>query len=179
MATGLGWTTRPGRVRRAAVRRADRDGRGARPCLIGGLVDCRSHRRREPGTGFWHHRPMRRGHVPRERENYPYQHGAGCRGEPCPTAGAEEPSRSRLSTHDTTPSHGNAAYQRAEQRGLASSELFLLSTFRVRRCGQPPLVLSQEVAPGCARLGQRGLVGPAGGVSAQVTMTTGDGTSAG
>jgi hypothetical protein len=122
MATGPGRTRGPGRVRHAAVRRADRNGRGARPRLIGGLVDCRSHRRREPGTGLWHHRPMRCGHIPRERENYPYQHGADCRGESRPTAGAEEPSRSRLSTHDTFPSHGNAAYQRAEQRGLASSE---------------------------------------------------------
>ena len=77
---------------------ADCDRRGARPMSIGGLVDCRSHRRRESGTGLWHLRYMRSGYIPRERENYPYQHGADCRGEPRPTAGAGEPSWSRLST---------------------------------------------------------------------------------
>ena len=114
MATGPGRTTRPGRVRRAAVRRADCDRRGARPCLIGGLVDCRSHRRCESGIGLWHLRYMRSGYIPRERENYPYQYGADGRGEPRPTAAAGEPSWSRLSTHAILPSHGNAAYQRAE-----------------------------------------------------------------
>ena len=135
MATGPGRTTRRGRVRHAAVRRAGCDGRGARPCLIGGLVDCRPHRRREPGTGLRHLGPMRCGHIPRERENYPYQHRADCRGEPRPTAGTEEPPWSRLSTHDIFPSHGNAAYQRAEQRGLASSEGYFSPL--LERCPRP------------------------------------------
>ena len=135
MATGPGRTTRRGRVRRAAVRRAGCDGRGARPCLIGGLVDCRPHRRREPGTGLRHLGPMRCGHIPRERENYPYQHRADCRGEPRPTAGAGEPPWSRLSTHDIFPSHGNAAYQRAEAaRAGVIGRLFLPL---LERCPRP------------------------------------------
>src|SRR5271165_7606249 len=50
MATSPGRTTRPGRVRRAAVRRADCDRRGARPCLIGGIVDCRPTVGASPGS---------------------------------------------------------------------------------------------------------------------------------
>ena len=141
MATGAGRTARPGRVGRAEVRRAGCDGRGARPCLIGGLVDCRPHRRREPGTGLRHLGPMRCGHIPRERENYPYQHRADCRGDPRPTAGTEEPPWSRLSTHDIFPSHGNAAYQRAEAaRAGVIGRLFLplLERCPVRGTGCSP-----------------------------------------
>ena len=66
--------------------------------------------------------PVRSGHVPGERDDDPYQHGADGGREPRPTAGTEEPSRSRPSMHSISPWHGNAAYQRAEAARATSSE---------------------------------------------------------
>ena len=58
--------------------------------------------------------PRRRCHVPRECEDNPYQHGAdgGCEPGP-PTAGAEEPLRSRPSMQ-ASPLGTDGAYHRAE-----------------------------------------------------------------
>ncbi len=123
MAAGAGGTTGCSTGRRhAAVRKVGRDGRRARPCLISRLVDRRPYRRRQPGTRLRHGRAVRSGHIPSERENNAYQHGADGGGEPRPTAGAEEPSRSRPSMHSISPWHGNAAYQRAEATRATSSE---------------------------------------------------------
>jgi len=122
MAAGASRITRYGRVRRAAVRKVGCDGRRARPCLISRLVDRRPYRRRKPGTRLRHLRPMRRGHVPGERDHNPYQHGADCGREPRPTAGTEEPSRSRPSMHSISPWHGTGAYHRAEATRVVSPE---------------------------------------------------------
>ncbi len=123
MAAGADGTTGCGTGRRrTAVRKVGRDGRRARPCLISRLVDRRPDRRHKPGTRLRHLRPMRRGHVPGERDDDPYQQRADCGREPRPTAGTEEPSRSRPSMHSISPWHGTGAYHRAEATRALSPE---------------------------------------------------------
>jgi hypothetical protein len=107
---GAGQTARFGRGRYRAVRQAGRGGHHARPGLIGRLVDRRPDRRRQPGARLRRGRPMRSGHIPGERENDADQHRPDGRGEPRPTAGTEEPSRSRPSMHGISPWHGSGAY---------------------------------------------------------------------
>ena len=119
MATGTGRSTRSSRGRWGAVGNPGWGGRHARPGPVSRLVDRHRHRRRQPGTRWRRLRPVRSSHVPGERENNAYQHGADRRGESRPTA---EPSRSRSPMHTISPLHGNGEYHHAEARRAASSE---------------------------------------------------------